>query len=150
MFCSNGILFNHESPRRGPTFVTRKITRAVARIKRKLQQTLFLGNVDAKRDWGHARDYVEVRARSPYVRPDGKSRLLLHESTRHVGDVALYTCSVVEGADMLTAATAALRQRFSSVRHLYLKSILNVSIATFGVLLSLVAGYVANAAAGKV
>jgi len=56
---SNGILFNHESPRRGPTFVTRKITRAVAKIKRGLQKTLYLGNLDAKRDWGHARDYVE-------------------------------------------------------------------------------------------
>lgn len=59
MFATNGILFNHESPRRGPTFVTRKITRAVAKIKRGQQQTVFLGNLDAKRDWGHAKDYVE-------------------------------------------------------------------------------------------
>lgn len=59
MFACNGILFNHESPRRGPTFVTRKVTRAVARIHRGLQHTVFLGNIDAKRDWGHARDYVE-------------------------------------------------------------------------------------------
>jgi GDPmannose 4,6-dehydratase len=59
MHATNGILFNHESPRRGPTFVTRKITRAVARIHRGLQKTLFLGNLDAKRDWGHAKDYVE-------------------------------------------------------------------------------------------
>ena len=59
MHLSNGILFNHESPRRGPTFVTRKITRAVVRIKANLQETLYLGNIDAKRDWGHARDYVE-------------------------------------------------------------------------------------------
>lgn len=58
MYASNGILFNHESPRRGPTFVTRKITRAVARIFRGLQHTIYLGNLDAKRDWGHARDYV--------------------------------------------------------------------------------------------
>jgi len=58
MFASNGILFNHESPRRGPTFVTRKITRAVARIARELQLCIYLGNLDAKRDWGHARDYV--------------------------------------------------------------------------------------------
>jgi len=57
---SNGILFNHESPRRGPTFVTRKITRAVARIKAGKQKTLFLGNLNAKRDWGHARDYVKA------------------------------------------------------------------------------------------
>jgi len=56
---SNGILFNHESPMRGETFVTRKITRAVAAIKSGLQERLFLGNLDAKRDWGHARDYVE-------------------------------------------------------------------------------------------
>ena len=56
---SNGILFNHESPRRGETFVTRKITRAVAHIKLGMQETLYLGNLDAERDWGHARDYVE-------------------------------------------------------------------------------------------
>ena len=56
---SNGILFNHESPIRGETFVTRKISRAVAGIKLGRQETLFLGNLDAKRDWGHARDYVE-------------------------------------------------------------------------------------------
>ena len=59
MHATNGILFNHESPRRGPTFVTRKITRAVCKISRGTQKTLFLGNLDAKRDWGHARDYVE-------------------------------------------------------------------------------------------
>jgi GDPmannose 4,6-dehydratase len=60
MFAVNGILFNHESPRRGPTFVTRKITRAATRIKEGLQQKLFLGNLDAKRDWGFAGDYVEA------------------------------------------------------------------------------------------
>lgn len=59
IFASNGILFNHESPLRGETFVTRKITRAVAAIELGLQDTLYLGNLDAKRDWGHARDYVE-------------------------------------------------------------------------------------------
>ena len=59
MYACNGILFNHESPRRGETFVTRKITRAAARISLGLQKTLYLGNMDAKRDWGHARDYVE-------------------------------------------------------------------------------------------
>jgi GDPmannose 4,6-dehydratase len=57
---SNGVMFNHESPRRGETFVTRKITRALARIKVGLQDRLYLGNLDAKRDWGHARDYVEM------------------------------------------------------------------------------------------
>ncbi len=58
MHASNGILFNHESPRRGETFVTRKITRAATRIKLGLQETLYLGNLDAKRDWGYAKDYV--------------------------------------------------------------------------------------------
>jgi GDPmannose 4,6-dehydratase len=60
MYACNGILFNHESPVRGETFVTRKITRALARIKLGLQETLYLGNLDAKRDWGHAKDYVEM------------------------------------------------------------------------------------------
>jgi GDPmannose 4,6-dehydratase len=59
MFACNGILFNHESPRRGETFVTRKITRAVAAIKKGLQEALYLGNMDAKRDWGYAPEYVE-------------------------------------------------------------------------------------------
>lgn len=59
MFACNGILFNHESPRRGETFVTRKITRAAARIALGLQDKLYLGNLDAERDWGHAQDYVE-------------------------------------------------------------------------------------------
>jgi GDPmannose 4,6-dehydratase len=61
LFACNGILFNHESPIRGETFVTRKITRALARIKLGLQECLYLGNLDARRDWGHARDYVEAQ-----------------------------------------------------------------------------------------
>jgi GDPmannose 4,6-dehydratase len=61
LFACNGILFNHESPLRGETFVSRKITRALTRIKIGLQSTLFLGNLDAKRDWGHARDYVRAQ-----------------------------------------------------------------------------------------
>lgn len=61
MYACNGILFNHESPIRGETFVTRKITRAFARIKLGLQDKVFLGNLDAKRDWGHAKDYVEMQ-----------------------------------------------------------------------------------------
>ena len=60
MFACNGILFNHESPLRGETFVTRKITRALARIKFGLQDKLYLGNLDAKRDWGYAPDYVKA------------------------------------------------------------------------------------------
>ncbi|MCF7996749.1 MAG: GDP-mannose 4,6-dehydratase [Chromatiaceae bacterium] len=61
IYACNGILFNHESPRRGETFVTRKITRAIARIKLGLQERVYLGNLDAKRDWGHARDYVRMQ-----------------------------------------------------------------------------------------
>ena len=61
MYACNGILFNHESPLRGETFVTRKITRAVARIKLGLQRKLYLGNLDSKRDWGHAKDYVRMQ-----------------------------------------------------------------------------------------
>jgi GDPmannose 4,6-dehydratase len=60
LHASNGILFNHESPRRGETFVTRKITRAAARIKLGLQQSVYLGNLEAKRDWGYAKEYVEM------------------------------------------------------------------------------------------
>jgi GDPmannose 4,6-dehydratase len=60
MFATNGILFNHESPRRGETFVTRKITRAVARIKAGVQDKLYLGNLDAVRDWGYAPEFVEA------------------------------------------------------------------------------------------
>ena len=60
MHCSSGILFNHESPRRGETFVTRKITRGLSRISLGLQSCLYLGNLDAKRDWGHAKDFVEA------------------------------------------------------------------------------------------
>ena len=74
---SNGILFNHESPRRGETFVTRKITRAAARIKVGLQERMYLGNLDAERDWGHARDYV-----------DGMWRMLQQEEP---GDYVLAT-----------------------------------------------------------
>ncbi|WP_373473235.1 GDP-mannose 4,6-dehydratase [Sphingorhabdus lacus] len=61
IYACNGILFNHESPMRGETFVTRKITRALARIKLGVQEKLYLGNLDAKRDWGHAKDYVEMQ-----------------------------------------------------------------------------------------
>jgi len=85
IFACNGILFNHESPLRGETFVTRKITRAVAKIKLGLQQTLYLGNLDAKRDWGHAKDYVEgmwlmLQADKPddFVLATGKTYTVRH------------------------------------------------------------------------
>ena len=63
MFACNGILFNHESPRRGETFVTRKITRGLTRIEAGIQDCVYLGNIDSLRDWGHARDYVEMQWR---------------------------------------------------------------------------------------
>jgi len=81
MFASNGILFNHESPIRGETFVTRKITRAVARIEAGLEEAVYLGNLEAKRDWGHAQDYVEgmhaiLQAEAPddFVLATGETR----------------------------------------------------------------------------
>ncbi len=61
IYACNGILFNHESPRRGETFVTRKITRGLANISQGLEKCLFMGNLDALRDWGHAKDYVEMQ-----------------------------------------------------------------------------------------
>ena len=95
MHLTNGILFNHESPRRGPTFVTRKITRAVARIKKGTQDMLYLGNLDAQRDWGHARDYIEgmwlmVQRDTPddYVLATGEChsvREFVEESFAHIG-----------------------------------------------------------------
>ncbi|MCA9156936.1 MAG: GDP-mannose 4,6-dehydratase [Planctomycetales bacterium] len=83
MFACNGILFNHESPRRGETFVTRKITRAATRIKLGLQKKLYLGNLDAKRDWGYAKDYVDAMWRmlqqdvpDDYVIATGETRTI--------------------------------------------------------------------------
>lgn len=95
MFASNGILFNHESPIRGETFVTRKITRAVSAIHLGIQEKLWLGNLDAQRDWGHARDYVEGMWRIlQHDRPDdfvlatGQTqtvRLFVERAFAHVG-----------------------------------------------------------------
>ena len=95
MFACNGILFNHESPRRGETFVTRKITRAVANIEAGLQAKLYLGNLDAKRDWGYAKEYVEamwLMLQQPepgdYVVATGEThsvREFLEEAFAHVG-----------------------------------------------------------------
>jgi GDPmannose 4,6-dehydratase len=95
MFACNGILFNHESPRRGETFVTRKVTRAAARIKAGLEHKLYLGNLDAKRDWGYAKEYVEamwlmLQQEEPddYVVATGEThsvRELLEEAFSYVG-----------------------------------------------------------------
>ena len=95
MFACNGILFNHESPRRGETFVTRKVTRAASRIKAGLEHNLYLGNLDAKRDWGYAKEYVEamwlmLQQEEPddYVVATGEThsvRELLEEAFSYVG-----------------------------------------------------------------
>lgn len=95
MFAVNGVLFNHESPLRGETFVTRKITRAAVRISHNLQDKLFLGNLDAKRDWGHAKDYVEGMWRilqqdvpEDFVLATGEThtvRSFCEKSFKHVG-----------------------------------------------------------------
>lgn len=92
MFACNGILFNHESPLRGETFVTRKITRAVAKIALGLQNTLYVGNLDAKRDWGHAKDYVE-----------GMWRILQHDTPE---DFVLATGITTEVREFIKMAFA--------------------------------------------
>ena len=94
IFASNGILFNHESPLRGETFVTRKITRAAAKIALGLQDKLYLGNLDAKRDWGHARDYVE-----------GMWRMLQHDKA---DDFVLATGKTTEVRDFCRMAFGAV------------------------------------------
>jgi GDPmannose 4,6-dehydratase len=106
MHASNGILFNHESPVRGETFVTRKITRAVAAIKCGLQEKLFLGNLDAERDWGHARDYVEgmwliLQQDEPddYVLATGEShsvREFVARAFAHIGRTVVWRGTGVE------------------------------------------------------
>ena len=95
IFACNGILFNHESERRGETFVTRKITRGLVRVKLGLDKKLYLGNLDAKRDWGHARDYVEgmwlmLQAEEPddYILATGEThsiREFVEESAKSLG-----------------------------------------------------------------
>jgi GDPmannose 4,6-dehydratase len=96
MHVSNGILFNHESPRRGETFVTRKVTRAASRIKLGLQKKLYLGNLDAKRDWGYAKDFVEamwLMLQQPlgddYVVATGQSHSVRELCERAFGHVGL-------------------------------------------------------------
>lgn len=99
IYACNGILFNHESPNRGETFVTRKITRALARIKLGLQDRLYLGNLDAKRDWGHARDYVEMQW------------LMLQQRTPE--DFVIATGKQYSVRDFVDAAADALGMRLS-------------------------------------
>ena len=106
MFACNGILFNHESPIRGETFVTRKITRAVARIKQGLQERLYLGNLDAKRDWGYAGDYVKamwlmLQQEDPedYVIATGESRSVREFAEKAFGEIGIKIVWEGSGAD---------------------------------------------------
>jgi len=106
MHASNGILFNHESPIRGETFVTRKITRAVAAIHHGLQDTLYLGNIDSKRDWGHARDYVEgmwrmLQQQTPddYVLATGETHTVREFVERAFAEVGVTVAWDGEGVD---------------------------------------------------
>ncbi len=117
MYATNGILFNHESPTRGETFVTRKITRAVARIETGLESCLHLGNLDTKRDWGHARDYVEgmwaiMQQAEPddYVLATGETRSVrefVEASFAHVGRTIQWRGTGTEetGVDARSGAT---------------------------------------------
>ncbi len=106
LYACNGILFNHESPMRGETFVTRKITRAAARIKLGMQDKLFMGNLDAQRDWGHARDFVEgmwLMLQQPeaddYVLATGKSHSVRHFCTQAFAKVGIVLEWSGEAAD---------------------------------------------------
>lgn len=118
IFACNGILFNHESPIRGETFVTRKITRAVARIKLGLQKKLYLGNLDAKRDWGHAKDYVEAQwlvlqqdDPDDYVIATGEQRSVrefVEASFREVGIEIKWKGSGIDEKGIVSSLTSAL------------------------------------------
>ncbi|MEI9894133.1 MAG: GDP-mannose 4,6-dehydratase [Chthoniobacter sp.] len=103
MHASNGILFNHESPRRGETFVTRKITRAVAAIKKGKQKALYLGNLDAKRDWGYAPEYVEGMWRI-LQQPESDDYVLATNETHSVKEF------VVEAFGHVGPGLAGIRQ----------------------------------------
>jgi len=120
MFACNGVLFNHESPRRGETFVTRKITRATARIALGLQEKIYLGNLDAKRDWGHAKDYVRMmwmilQAKEPedWVIATGKTttvREFVQMAFNEVGIELEFTGSGVNEKAKVTKCTNPLFQ----------------------------------------
>jgi len=117
MHASNGILFNHESPLRGETFVTRKITRAVAAITLGLQDTLYLGNMDAKRDWGHARDYVEGMWRilqqdtpDDYVLATGETRTVREFVELAFSEVDIEIAWSGEGVDEIGSCTKTGKQ----------------------------------------
>jgi len=123
IYACNGILFNHESPRRGETFVTRKITRAIANISQGLEECLFLGNMDALRDWGHAKDYVRMQwmmlqqeAAEDFVIATGKQisvREFVTLSAREAGIELKFTG---EGVDEIATVTAVDSTKASNVK----------------------------------
>ena len=128
MYACNGILFNHESPLRGETFVTRKITRAVAKIALGLQKQLFMGNLDAKRDWGHAKDYVEAMylilqldEPSDYVIATGKTttvRDFITMAFKEVGFNLIFEGEGVEEVGVLSSIDYEITEKlFDSVRY---------------------------------
>jgi GDPmannose 4,6-dehydratase len=98
LFCANGILFNHESPRRGETFVTRKITRGLAEITAGRRNRLYLGNLDARRDWGYAKDYVEGMWRM--LQADEPSDYVLATGETHTVREFLDECGQILGLDL--------------------------------------------------
>ncbi len=119
MFACNGILFNHESPIRGETFVTRKITRAVARIAHGMQRKLYLGNLDAQRDWGHARDYVEamwlmLQQEQPedFVIATGKTTTVREFARLAFAEIGVEIEFMGEGKDEVGVVTDALHPDF--------------------------------------
>ena len=122
MFACNGILFNHESPVRGETFVTRKITRAVANISLGMQKVLSLGNLDAKRDWGHAKDFVEamylmMQQDQPddYVIATGKTTSIREFARRAFAEVGVHLDFVGNGANEKGVIAAIDRNRFEGM-----------------------------------
>lgn len=121
MYACNGILFNHESPLRGETFVTRKITRALARMHLGLQDCLYLGNLDARRDWGHARDYVEAQwlmlqqeSAEDYVIATGEQHSVREFVERAAGEIGVSIAWEGHGAD--THGTVAQAPGSSSLK----------------------------------
>jgi GDPmannose 4,6-dehydratase len=126
LFAVNGILFNHESPRRGETFVTRKITRAIARIRYGLQNKLYLGNLEAKRDWGYAGDFVEamwmmLQQDQPYdyVVATGEShsvREFVNLAFQHAGIELAWVGSGLEEKGIIKSLASNLQPQTSSLR----------------------------------
>jgi len=119
MYACNGILFNHESPLRGETFVTRKITRAACRIALGLQQTIFMGNIDAKRDWGHAQDYVEamwlmLQQDQPddFVISTGVTTTVREFITRAFGELGIQLDFSGEGIEEIGVVKSSARSEF--------------------------------------